>query len=132
MTTAKAIRRGLATYVTYRSYFLDSSSKRMMSTWWRRVEPAPKDPILGVTEAFLADRHPHKVNVGVVSFRSQCSLIFGISFCLCWLLLISIFFWIRDFFYWCWHFIDFSSSGLIFCFREHIGMMMGDRLCLSV
>ncbi|KMZ59550.1 Aspartate transaminase [Zostera marina] len=71
MTTAKAIRRGLATYVTYRSYFLDSSSKRMMSTWWRRVEPAPKDPILGVTEAFLADRHPHKVNVGVGAYRND-------------------------------------------------------------
>jgi hypothetical protein len=38
-----------------------------MSTWWRSVEPAPKDPILGVTEAFLADPSPSKVNVGVVS-----------------------------------------------------------------
>lgn len=39
-----------------------------MSSWWRSVEPAPKDPILGVTEAFLADPSPDKVNVGVVSF----------------------------------------------------------------
>lgn len=39
-----------------------------MSTWWRSVEPAAKDPILGVTEAFLADPSPDKVNVGVVSF----------------------------------------------------------------
>jgi aspartate/tyrosine/aromatic aminotransferase len=31
------------------------------------VEPAPKDPILGVTDAFLADPSPNKVNVGVVS-----------------------------------------------------------------
>lgn len=38
-----------------------------MSSWWRNVEPAPKDPILGVTEAFLADPSPDKVNVGVVS-----------------------------------------------------------------
>ncbi len=29
------------------------------------VEMAPKDPILGVTEAFNADTHPHKVNLGV-------------------------------------------------------------------
>ena len=29
------------------------------------VEMAPKDPILGVTEAFVADRNPHKVNLGV-------------------------------------------------------------------
>lgn len=33
------------------------------------MEPAPKDPILGVTEAFLADPSPDKVNVGVVSIR---------------------------------------------------------------
>lgn len=37
-----------------------------MSSWWRNVESAPKDPILGVTEAFLADPSPNKVNVGVV------------------------------------------------------------------
>lgn len=29
------------------------------------VEMAPKDPILGVTEAFNADPHPNKVNLGV-------------------------------------------------------------------
>lgn len=40
---------------------------RSMSSWWKNVEPAPKDPILGVTEAFLADPNPDKVNVGVVS-----------------------------------------------------------------
>lgn len=40
---------------------------RLMSSWWRSVEQAPKDPILGVTEAFLADSSPEKVNVGVVS-----------------------------------------------------------------
>lgn len=34
------------------------------------MEPAPKDPILGVTEAFLADPSPDKVNVGVVSALS--------------------------------------------------------------
>jgi aromatic-amino-acid transaminase len=29
------------------------------------VEMAPRDPILGVTEAFAADQNPHKVNLGV-------------------------------------------------------------------
>ena len=29
------------------------------------VEMAPKDPILGVTETFNADKNPHKVNLGV-------------------------------------------------------------------
>lgn len=44
---------------------------RSMSSWWRNVEPAPKDPILGVTEAFLADPHPDKVNVGVGAYRDD-------------------------------------------------------------
>lgn len=48
---------------------LSLGAARSMSSWWRSVEPAPKDPILGVTEAFLADPSPSKVNVGVVSFK---------------------------------------------------------------
>ena len=36
-------------------------------SWWKHVQPAARDPILGVTEAFLADTHPDKMNVGVVS-----------------------------------------------------------------
>lgn len=46
---------------------------RLMSTsgWWKSVEPAAKDPILGVTEAFLADTDPHKVNVGVGAYRDD-------------------------------------------------------------
>ncbi|GJM90699.1 hypothetical protein PR202_ga07004 [Eleusine coracana subsp. coracana] len=35
---------------------------RQMSSLFGHVEPAPKDPILGVTEAFLADQSPDKVN----------------------------------------------------------------------
>ena len=31
----------------------------------RAVEMAPRDPILGVTEAFVADPNPNKVNLGV-------------------------------------------------------------------
>ena len=29
------------------------------------VELAPKDPILGVTETYVADKNPNKVNLGV-------------------------------------------------------------------
>ena len=29
------------------------------------VQMAPRDPILGVTEAFVADKNPHKINLGV-------------------------------------------------------------------
>ncbi|KAK6943396.1 Aminotransferase, class I/classII [Dillenia turbinata] len=35
--------------------------------WWDHVDSAPKDPILGVTEAFLADPNPEKINLGVHS-----------------------------------------------------------------
>ncbi|XP_073149761.1 aspartate aminotransferase, mitochondrial [Henckelia pumila] len=57
-----------------RSRLLKSGgAARSISTaaWWRHVEPAPKDPILGVTEAFLADASPSKVNVGVGAYRDD-------------------------------------------------------------
>jgi len=37
----------------------------MKSSLLAAVEMAPKDPILGVTEAYNADPHPNKVNLGV-------------------------------------------------------------------
>lgn len=55
---------------------------RSMSSWWQSVEPAAKDPILGVTEAYLADPSPSKVNVGVVSFSSEF-LIYSFCYDLC-------------------------------------------------
>ncbi|KAK6943244.1 Aminotransferase, class I/classII [Dillenia turbinata] len=39
--------------------------------WWDHVGPAPKDPILGVTEAFLADPNPEKINLGVGAYRDD-------------------------------------------------------------
>lgn len=62
--------RNMALRTTVSKRILGSSSTygvRSVSSWWKNVEPAPKDPILGVTEAFLADPDPSKVNVGVVS-----------------------------------------------------------------
>lgn len=44
---------------------------RPISSWWSQVEPAAKDPILGVSEAFLADPSPNKVNVGVGAYRDD-------------------------------------------------------------
>ncbi|GAC1411373.1 MAG: aspartate/tyrosine/aromatic aminotransferase [Burkholderiaceae bacterium] len=35
------------------------------STVLSAIEMAPRDPILGLTEAFHADTHPHKINLGV-------------------------------------------------------------------
>ena len=37
----------------------------MTSTLFATVEMAPRDPILGVTETFNADKNPNKVNLGV-------------------------------------------------------------------
>uniref|UniRef100_A0A7C8Z106 Aspartate aminotransferase n=1 Tax=Opuntia streptacantha TaxID=393608 RepID=A0A7C8Z106_OPUST len=48
-----------------------SLGARWASSWWGHVDPAPKDPILGVTEAFLADPTPNKVNVGVGAYRDD-------------------------------------------------------------
>jgi aromatic-amino-acid transaminase len=37
----------------------------MTSSILKKIEMAPKDPILGVTEAYVADQNPNKVNLGV-------------------------------------------------------------------
>ncbi|XVE83556.1 hypothetical protein DITRI_Ditri16bG0096700 [Diplodiscus trichospermus] len=63
-----AIRRAMSGRIMGRPAVFGA---RSMSSWWRGVEPAPKDPILGVTEAFLADSNPNKVNVGVGAYRDD-------------------------------------------------------------
>lgn len=35
------------------------------------IQPAPPDPILGLTEAFLADPRPHKINLGVGVYKDE-------------------------------------------------------------
>ncbi|KAF3447987.1 hypothetical protein FNV43_RR08694 [Rhamnella rubrinervis] len=47
-----------------------SSSTRVFG-WWDHVKPAPLDPINGVTEAFLADPSPDKINLGVGAYRDD-------------------------------------------------------------
>lgn len=39
--------------------------------FWGHVEMGPKDPILGVSEAFQASTAPHKINVGVGAYRGD-------------------------------------------------------------
>ncbi|KAL4540924.1 hypothetical protein Ndes2526B_g05481 [Nannochloris sp. 'desiccata'] len=43
---------------------------RCMS-WFGHVDEAPKDPILGVTERFIADKNPQKINLGVGAYRDD-------------------------------------------------------------
>ncbi|KAF8397143.1 hypothetical protein HHK36_016050 [Tetracentron sinense] len=38
---------------------------------WDNVGLAPKDPILSITEAFLADSNPNKINLGVGAYRDD-------------------------------------------------------------
>ncbi|KAF7825447.1 aspartate aminotransferase, mitochondrial-like [Senna tora] len=55
-----------------------SNARRFLSTssikafrWWDHVRVAQKDPIVGVTEAFLSDPFPHKINLGVGTYRDD-------------------------------------------------------------
>ncbi|KAJ8898850.1 hypothetical protein K2173_008159 [Erythroxylum novogranatense] len=48
-----------------------STSSKKALRWWNHVFPAPKDPISGVTEAFLADTCPRKINLGVGAYRDD-------------------------------------------------------------
>eukprot|EP00210_Caulerpa_lentillifera_P005530 g5289.t1 len=41
------------------------------SHFFQDVEQAPKDPILGITENFLADKNPNKMNLGVGAYRDD-------------------------------------------------------------
>ncbi|TDL28308.1 glutamic oxaloacetic transaminase AAT1 [Rickenella mellea] len=43
---------------------------RPVSTW-SHVPAGPPDPILGVTEAFKADKDPRKINLGVGAYRNE-------------------------------------------------------------
>ncbi|KAK0478442.1 glutamic oxaloacetic transaminase AAT1 [Armillaria novae-zelandiae] len=56
----------LASSVARRS--LGNSTLRTLSTW-SAVPAGPPDPILGVSEAFKADKDPRKINLGVGAYR---------------------------------------------------------------
>ncbi|KAG5020755.1 hypothetical protein JHK87_016610 [Glycine soja] len=66
-----AIRNSLTGQFLRRSSIAGARLMSSSSSWFRSIEPAPKDPILGVTEAFLADQSPNKVNVGVGAYRDD-------------------------------------------------------------
>ncbi|KAK2647494.1 hypothetical protein Ddye_014983 [Dipteronia dyeriana] len=51
--------------------YSSSTSARKLGLWWDRVGPAMKDPITGVTESFLADSSPNKINLGVGAYRDD-------------------------------------------------------------
>lgn len=47
------------------------ASKARLSSWFSHVEMGPPDAILGVTEAFKADKNPKKINLGVGAYRDD-------------------------------------------------------------
>ncbi|XP_022950910.1 aspartate aminotransferase, mitochondrial-like [Cucurbita moschata] len=58
-------------FVLTRRCISTSASKAPSLGWFDHVKPAPKDPIIGVTEAFLADSSPNKINLGVGAYRDD-------------------------------------------------------------
>ena len=43
----------------------------MAYSGWSHVQEAPPDPILGLSQAFAADEHPKKINLGVGAYRDD-------------------------------------------------------------
>lgn len=58
----------LATTLTRRTAGAGVGALRSISAW-SSVPAGPPDPILGVTEAFKADKDPRKINLGVGAYR---------------------------------------------------------------
>ncbi|XP_052477783.1 aspartate aminotransferase, mitochondrial isoform X1 [Gossypium raimondii] len=61
MIISRFLRRGILT----------STSPTRRRSWWDHVTPALKDPINAVTDAFLADPCPYKINLGVGAYRDD-------------------------------------------------------------
>lgn len=53
-----------------RRYYLIRRNLSTWNGWWEKVGPAPVDPTFGITDAFLADPSPNKINLGVVCAAS--------------------------------------------------------------
>ena len=58
----------LATTLTRRVAGARVGALRSLSIW-STVPAGPPDPILGITEAFKADKDPRKINLGVGAYR---------------------------------------------------------------
>ncbi|TFK41106.1 glutamic oxaloacetic transaminase AAT1 [Crucibulum laeve] len=61
----------LATTLARRTALGVSSNTLRTLSSWSAVPAGPPDPILGVTEAFKADKDPRKINLGVGAYRDE-------------------------------------------------------------
>lgn len=62
-----AVKRGVCRSVQSRLF----TSAAQTTSRWGHVPMGPKDPILGVSEAFKADPSPDKINLGVGAYRDD-------------------------------------------------------------
>ncbi|GAX73582.1 hypothetical protein CEUSTIGMA_g1033.t1 [Chlamydomonas eustigma] len=63
--------RALSSIIQPRTAFPAAASFSTASTRFSHVPEAPRDPILGVTEKFIADKNPLKINLGVGAYRDD-------------------------------------------------------------
>ncbi|KAG7099270.1 Aspartate aminotransferase, mitochondrial [Marasmius oreades] len=61
----------LASTLARRSVVTVKSNAARSLSVWSSVPAGPPDPILGVTEAFKADKDPRKINLGVGAYRDD-------------------------------------------------------------
>ncbi|KAF4378976.1 hypothetical protein F8388_022063 [Cannabis sativa] len=57
--------------LTKRCVSTSTRGRAAVGDWWDHVKPSPKDPIVGVTEAFLQDPTLKKINLGVGAYRDD-------------------------------------------------------------
>jgi len=60
----------LVAALSRRTTSITPAAHRLLSAW-SAVPAGPPDPILGVTEAFKADKDPRKINLGVGAYRDE-------------------------------------------------------------
>lgn len=61
----------LSRRVTHAVSRVPAAVSRLYASTWSNVQQGPPDPILGVTEAFKADKNPKKMNLGVGAYRDE-------------------------------------------------------------
>jgi aspartate aminotransferase len=71
--SSSLIRRGVKAFAGRQQVANATIGSRGLMTGspWVDYEMAPRDPIIGLTEEFNADKHPDKVIVGVGAYRDD-------------------------------------------------------------
>ncbi|BDA42238.1 Aspartate aminotransferase, mitochondrial [Coccomyxa sp. Obi] len=70
---ATLLRQAAAPKVSQNAAAITTSAATLSHSWFAEVPTAPKDPILGITEAYLANKRKDKINLGVGAYRDDDS-----------------------------------------------------------